>query len=255
MRLDALFTALLAAAPPTAASGAATAGSSPPSAGACPSDMVLVRGVHHEHIQRVCTDYVAAHCFAFIPGLVMREPRATPVHTCIDRYEWPNQPGANPAVMMRFVDAAAMCEAAGKRLCTEFEWELACEGPRLFPFPYGFAKQPGACRVDQPYRAYDAAKLESPSPQLRELETARLYQGVPSGSLPVCQSPFGAFDMVGNVEEWVTTSRPEWPYRSSLKGGYWAKPWAGCRGTNERHGPRFRFYQIGFRCCRDPLPR
>jgi hypothetical protein len=53
------------------------------------------------------------------------------------------------------------------------------------------------------------------------------------------------------VEEWVVTSRPEWPHRSSLKGGYWSKPWAGCRGTNERHAPAFRFYEIGFRCCKD----
>ncbi|XYH93877.1 hypothetical protein ACMHYB_39410 [Sorangium sp. So ce1128] len=38
------------------------------------------------------------------------------------------------------------------------------------------------------------------------------------------------------------------------KGGYWSKPWAGCRGTNDSHGPMFRFYEIGFRCCKDPRP-
>ena len=96
--------------------------------------------------------------------------------------------------------------------------------------------------------------LSSPDETARDRETVRLYQGVRSGSLAGCRSPFGAFDMVGNVEEWVVTSRPQWPYRSSLKGGYWTKPWAGCRGTNERHGPQFRFYQMGFRCCAEPAP-
>ena len=58
--------------------------------------------------------------------------------------------------------------------------------------------------------------------------------------------------MTGNGEEWVLTSCPEWANESSLKGGYWSKPWAGCRGTNDSHGPQFRFYEVGFRCCKDP---
>ncbi len=69
---------------------------------------------------------------------------------------------------------------------------------------------------------------------------------------PRCTSAFGISDLVGNVEEWVQTSRAEWKYPSSLKGGYWSKPWSGCRGTNDSHGPMFRFYETGFRCCAEP---
>ena len=35
-------------------------------------------------------------------------------------------------------------------------------------------------------------------------------------------------------------------------GGFWAKPWTGCRGTNDAHEPSFEFYETGFRCCADP---
>jgi hypothetical protein len=35
-------------------------------------------------------------------------------------------------------------------------------------------------------------------------------------------------------------------------GGFWAKPWTGCRGTNDAHEPTFAFYETGFRCCADP---
>jgi hypothetical protein len=35
-------------------------------------------------------------------------------------------------------------------------------------------------------------------------------------------------------------------------GGFWAKPWTGCRGTNDAHEPRFTFYETGFRCCAEP---
>lgn len=224
----------------------------PPSSLTCPADMRLVEGVHHEFIQRLCLDWRSDHCFAFLPGVLAFEPRATPIHTCMDTFEWPNKEGALPAVMDRFVDAEAKCAAAGKRLCTEFEWEQACEGPETLPYPYGSKQTRGACNSDKPYRTVSEAKLASKDARVWQAETQRVWQGEPAGAHPACVSAYGVYDLAGNVEEWVTTSRPEWPYRSGLKGGYWSKPWAGCRGTNEGHGPQFRFYEVGFRCCKDP---
>jgi hypothetical protein len=229
--------------------------SPPPSATnapSCPDGMKLVEGSHSEFVQRLCVDWRMGHCFAFFPGLLAEEPRTTPVRVCMDVFEWPNRAGALPEVMMRFVEAEAKCAGVGKRLCSEFEWELACEGPRRLPFPYGWRADERACNSAKPYRAISEGKISSDDARVREAETKRLWQGEPTGSFAGCVSPFGIVDLVGNVEEWVTTSRPEWPWRSGLKGGYWSKPWAGCRGTNERHGPLFRFYEIGFRCCRDP---
>lgn len=213
--------------------------------------MRLVEGVHNENVQRICTAYRAGHCFAIFPGLVAYEPRVTPIRACMDTYEWPNQAGTPPVVMKSFVEAETACAAAGKRLCTEFEWELACEGPETLPWPYGWRAQPDVCNSDKPYRPVSEAKLASRDVAVREAEARRAWQGEPSGARPACVSAFGVHDLTGNVEEWVQTSRPEWPYRSALKGGYWSKPWAGCRGTNESHGPQFRFYEVGFRCCRD----
>jgi formylglycine-generating enzyme required for sulfatase activity len=218
----------------------------------CPADMVLVEGVHHEEVQRLCIRYEKGRCWSFQPGLVLYEPGHTPVRACVDRHEWPNEAGERPVVMAKFTEAEESCKSAGKRLCTEAEWELACEGPRMQPWPYGWAQDAEACNSVKTYRPYDEQKLVSGDAAVRAAEVARLWQGEPSGSRPRCVSPFGVADMVGNVEEWVVTSRPEWPYRSGLKGGFWSKAWAGCRGTNERHAPGFRFYEIGFRCCKDP---
>jgi formylglycine-generating enzyme required for sulfatase activity len=241
--LEALLAQLLSTAPP--ASPAANAPS-------CPADMVPVVGVHHEYVQRLCLDFAIGKCFSFLPGFIAREGRVTPVRTCMDRYEWPNEKGKVPAVMMSFVEAERLCAGVGKRLCTEFEWEAACEGPRTLPFPYGQRVDDGTCNSAKPYRPVSEAKLASRDPRVREAETRRLWQGEPSGSYPKCVSPHGVVDMVGNIEEWVRTSRPEWPFKSALKGGYWSKRWAGCRGTNDSHGPEFRFYEVGLRCCRDP---
>jgi formylglycine-generating enzyme required for sulfatase activity len=213
--------------------------------------MRLVDGTHYEYVQRLCTDFHADHCFAFLPDFVALEPRETSIHACMDEYEWPNKKGAEPIVMASFVEAEVECASAGKRLCTEFEWETACEGPDLRPFPYGFENSKETCNTDKTYMTVSEAKLASDDRALRTREARRTWQGEPSGARPGCKSPSGVFDLVGNVEEWVRTSRPEWPFPSALKGGYWSKRWAGCRGTNASHGPRFRFYEVGFRCCAD----
>ncbi|NUP05492.1 MAG: SUMF1/EgtB/PvdO family nonheme iron enzyme [Polyangiaceae bacterium] len=218
----------------------------------CPAGTALVTGTHYEYVQRYCLDYRKEACWSFHPGLLSLEGIETPVATCIDVYEWPNKKGVLPEVMMTYREAQSSCRRIGKRLCTEFEWELACEGPKTLPYPYGYAQEPGACVNEKPYRPYSESKLLSKRRAVVDDEVARLYQAEPSGSRPRCTSHFGAVDLVGNVEEWVSTSRYEWPHASSLKGGFWSKSWSGCRGTNDSHAPAFRFYEIGFRCCSEP---
>jgi hypothetical protein len=247
MVLEGILAQLLAAGTPAIPS-------TPLPAARCPSGMVRVVGNHHEQLQRLCTDKRQGKCYGFFPALALLEPRVTPVDVCMDRYEWPNQKGRLPEVMMSFTQAAEQCASVGKRLCSEFEWELACEGPDHRPWPYGWKKQRNVCNSDKRYRGYSQRKLASRDPRVRQAEVQRLWQGAESGSFPGCDSQYGVADLVGNVEEWVATSRPEWPHASSLKGGFWAKPYTGCRGTNERHGPAFRFYEIGFRCCAAPKP-
>ncbi len=223
-----------------------------PASSPCPSDMAHVAGDHVEDLQRVCTEKRFGNkCFAFAPGLLFGEGARTALDVCVDRFEWPNRAGALAEVMVSYLEAEAACASVDKRLCTEYEWELACEGAVPSPWPYGWSRERGACNNDKTFRAYDEQKLASPDAEVKTREVLRLMQAEPSGSFARCESAFGVKDQIGNVEEWVRTSRAAWPYRSSLKGGYWSKPWSGCRGTNESHSPGFRYYQTGFRCCRD----
>jgi formylglycine-generating enzyme required for sulfatase activity len=60
----------------------------------------------------------------------------TPMRTCMDTYEFPNQAGDYPWVAAHWYDANQICELQGKRLCSEKEWVFACESEEARPYPY-----------------------------------------------------------------------------------------------------------------------
>jgi formylglycine-generating enzyme len=157
---------------------------------------------------------------------------------------------------MDWNDAKRACAVEGKRLCTVEEWEFACEGPQMWPYPYGIDRDPSACNIDRDHTMpHTMPALEAFSdPWKVSAEVERLDKRVASGLMRRCVSPFGVHDMTGNVDEWVDNtngSRDEKPFRSTLKGGYWGPIRARCRPITSTHNEWFAFYQVGFRCCRD----
>src|SRR5687767_6427492 len=98
----------------------------------CPEDMRLVEGVHHETMGHVCLDkrdgQKDPQCYRYAEGMSLLEAPATEVRVCMDQYEAPNVRGKSPIVMQSFLAAEKWCGKRGKRVCTEQEWELACEG-------------------------------------------------------------------------------------------------------------------------------
>jgi len=171
---------------------------------------------------------------------------------CIDRYEWPNREGAAPWIMVTWTEAKKLCESSGKRLCTEDEWTFACEGEDALPYPNGYIRDSQKCNIDKQWKIYSSNLFPRGTEKCgKELE--RLWQGHVSGSDPQCVSPFGVHDMIGNVDEWTTATRPS-KYPSILKGGYWGPVRTRCRPSTRNHAPGHAFYQQGFRCCSDPKP-
>ena len=197
---------------------------------------------------------------------------------CIDRYEAPNVAGALPLVMYTFDESAAWCEARGKRLCFDDEWTQSCAGPAGTKYPYGDQHIPGVCNDEEQWLLYDQAKLNGwpwsvSKPNIESLgallDAARavsasgevaadhveaLYQGEGSGANSGCEGPDGVFDLCGNVEEWTRRrdggTGPD--FSGALKGRYWAESRT-CQNAVTTHGNGFRFYEIGFRCCREAL--
>jgi formylglycine-generating enzyme required for sulfatase activity len=229
--------------------------------GTCAPGMVDVEGDYCTNLpEQQCLKFASAtqakstqhgkgkgRCAEFAPS----EPCAGPTarkHFCMDRFEYPNQPGENPVVMKNWYEARMLCNAAGKRLCSDSEWTLACEGPEHLPYPYGLVRDAVACNIDKAPLNPNEADLRSY--QKRDAEAKRLWQGEPSGARAGCVSAYGVHDLTGNVDEWVVNETGK-PHDSALKGGYWSWVRGRCRPTTDGHAEDFRYYQIGFRCCTD----
>jgi formylglycine-generating enzyme required for sulfatase activity len=136
-----------------------------------------------------------------------------------------------PVVGVTWHQAREYCRRLGKRLPTEAEWEKAARGEDGRSFPWG--------NFWDPARANDGR-----GPR-------------PVGSFPDGVSPFGAYDMAGNVWEWVRDRYPlpatDWRQeRRVLRGGAWNYPAVYHRTSYRRHErPDYAERRIGFRCAQD----
>ncbi|MFQ5900586.1 MAG: formylglycine-generating enzyme family protein [Thermodesulfobacteriota bacterium] len=93
----------------------------------------------------------------------------------------PDNKGNHPVTYVNWFDAQEYCKWKGKRLLTEPEWEKAARGLEAFAFPWG----------------NEFEKNKANTPQLGIGDT------MPVGSFEDGKSPYGVYDMAGNVFEWV----------------------------------------------------
>lgn len=213
----------------------------------CPSEMILVEGEYCPDVRQRCLRYLddgvpgafLSHhrCAEFDPVPQCLSARAHR-RFCIDRDEYV-APGADkPLVDQSWTMAKDLCESQGKRLCFESEWQFACEGEQLLPYPYGFKRDAKRCN-------HDLTDLEYRG-KLRD-------KRVRPGDRPDCTSPFGVRNMVGNVDEWTERDGMQKPWRSSLRGGWWLAGRNNCGAATTGHDEFYFGPQTGVRCCSNAL--
>ncbi|MEO8325280.1 MAG: SUMF1/EgtB/PvdO family nonheme iron enzyme [Nitrospirota bacterium] len=162
-----------------------------------------------------------------------------------------------PVVGVNWYDGSTFCEWKGKRLPTEAEWERAAKGPDGHAhYPWGHELDPSKANYGQ-----------------------SVGQTTAVDSYPDGKSGYGAYNMAGNVFEWVsdwydpgyfnvsTASNPQGPSTGLnfanqgpvkvLKGGSWLAP-ASSLHTSHRfwNQPENNSYGVGlgFRCAQAASP-
>ncbi len=210
----------------------------------CPVDMVLASGLRCAVPKQRCKRWLSRRsagqkisCAEFAEPTECSGPKRK-MTFCIDRYEFQPDGYRYPLTHVNWTEAQNLCLKMDKRLCFEDEWEFACEGEAALPYPYGYVRDGKKCNHD------------FPEEQLVTAPDVFIDRRVAKDALPGCRSPFGVFNIVGNVDEWTTRYNRKRPRRSILRGGWWLVGRNRCRAATDNHSEIYAGMQTGFRCCK-----
>ncbi len=163
----------------------------------------------------------------------------------------------HPMTMVSWFGANAYCEFYGWRLPLDAEWEKAARGVEIDeeghgrPFPWGDEIAPNNANYYSSFDLFERmfGKLGNTTPV--GFYNGRTYDGYETLDSP---SPYGLYDMAGNVWQWIGDDFADMHYRNLRGGSYYSyevdlRVW-----KFNMAGPEYYAPDVGFRCARDAQP-
>lgn len=158
--------------------------------------------------------------------------------------------GAVPQGYISGAESKIACEASGKRLCSNTEWLRACQGPTGTTFPYGNSRVTGVCNDHRDVHPAVECFGTSASWIWSEIGWPGIDQQPATvdrtGARTGCVTAEGAYDMMGNLHEWVEDPKV------NFRGGFYVDTvlnGPGCLYQTTAHTFTHWDYSTGFRCC------
>jgi len=159
----------------------------------------------------------------------------------------------HPATMITWFGANAYCTYYGWRLPSEVEWEKAARGEELvdgrgLPFPWGLDIEADNANFYSSFDLFEKifGKLGNTTPV--GFFNGKTYDGYVTRN---SASPYGLYDMAGNVWQWMGDDYPGQHYRPMRGGSFYSyevdlRVW-----KSNSAGPQYYSPAVGFRCARD----
>jgi formylglycine-generating enzyme required for sulfatase activity len=153
----------------------------------------------------------------------------------------------HPMAQVTWFGAKAYCEYYGWRLPKELEWEKAARGEDERPYPWGWEIANNHANF---YSSHDI--FEKTFGKLGDTTPVGFYNGATYDGYETLDSssPYGLYDMAGNVWQWTGDVYEDQHYRymrggSKLDYGYNLRVW-----TRNSAAPYYYSPNVGFRCVR-----